>query len=59
MPRFSAHRPQAPNADALREKMLAVWKEAQAEYRKAGEPFGSTSRALEVWMTYGRKTTAN
>lgn len=52
-------RPHAPNAESLREKMLSVWNDAKAEYEAAGQPFGGSTRALEVWMTYGRITNAN
>ncbi|PEN14951.1 hypothetical protein CRI94_01270 [Longibacter salinarum] len=59
MPIFDADRPHAPNAESLRQKMLAVWKRAQREYKHAGQPFGSSTRAIEVWMEYGRITNTN
>jgi hypothetical protein len=52
-------RPNAPNAEALRKKMITVWNEAKSEYEAAGQPFGLSTRALEIWMTYGRMTNAN
>ncbi len=52
-------RPDAPNAEALRRKMITVWNDAKSEYKNAGQPFGSCTRAIEVWMTYGRITNAN
>lgn len=51
--------PNAPNAEALRKKMITVWNEAKSEYEAAGQPFGTSTRAIEVWMTYGRITNAN
>jgi hypothetical protein len=54
-----ADQPLRPNAEALREKMLSVWNDAKDEYEDAGQPFGPSTRAIEVWMTYGRITNAN
>lgn len=52
-------RPNAPNAEELRKKMITVWNDAKSAYRDAGQPFGTSTRAIEVWMTYGRITNGN
>ena len=52
-------RPNAPNAEELRKKMITVWNDAKSAYEDAGQPFGPSTRAIEVWMTYGRITSVN
>jgi len=45
-------------ADA-RARLHAKWEKAQRGYAAAGQPFGDSLRALEVWIEYGRCTTSN
>lgn len=51
--------PLSDNSGRLRDRMLVIWERAKAEYRAAGEPFGPSARAIELWMTYKDRTTAN
>ena len=42
-----------------REALQREWEKAVAAYKAAGHPFGSSTRGVEVWIEYGRQTTAN
>jgi hypothetical protein len=48
-----------PNATRRREALRRKWKKAVAAYETAGRPFGPSTRGVEVWIEYGRQTTAN
>jgi len=43
----------------VRDRLQKRWEQARADYRAAGCPLGPSIRALEVWIEYGRRTTAN
>jgi hypothetical protein len=42
-------------AHALRQ----LWRKARRNYRVAGQPFGRSNRALDIWIMYGQITTSN
>jgi hypothetical protein len=33
--------------------------EARLDYEASGQPFGSSGRALDLWIMYGTRTTCN
>lgn len=41
------------------DRLQMAWTLAQVGYRLAGSPFGASVRGLEVWIEYGRGSTAN
>ncbi len=36
-----------------------LWREAKRDYQAAGQPFGPTNRALDLWIMYETRTTCN
>jgi hypothetical protein len=51
-----------PCSDSKRDRREALhrkWRRAVAAYENAGQPFGASTRAVEVWIEYGRQSTAN
>lgn len=36
-----------------------LWREARKDYEAAGSPFGTSKRALDLWIMYGERTTIN
>jgi hypothetical protein len=36
-----------------------MWQEACYDYELSGMPFGSSNRALDLWIMYGTQTTRN
>ncbi len=51
-----------PCSDPKRDRREALhrkWRRAVAAYEDAGQPFGTSARAVEVWIEYGRQSTVN
>jgi hypothetical protein len=48
-----------PSPDHFARVLDQLWREARQDYRAAGAPFGSSARALDVWILYGQRTTVN
>jgi hypothetical protein len=47
------------SSDHVRRILDQLWKEARQDYHASGQPFGSSARALDLWIMYGTRTTCN
>ena len=36
-----------------------LWRKARRDYTIAGQPFGPSNRALDIWIMYETRTTCN
>jgi hypothetical protein len=47
------------SSDHVRRILDQLWKEARRDYHASGQPFGSSARALDLWIMYATRTTCN
>jgi hypothetical protein len=47
------------SSDHVKRILEQLWKEARRDYHASGQPFGPTSRALDLWIMHEQRTTVN